>query len=228
VTLERASEVEKFDQYAGSYSEAHAQSVRLSGEGPAFFAAHKLGCLQRLGVSKADRILDFGCGIGTLTRLLVKEYDSVSAYDPSSRSLEVASRELPQATFYADAAAIPEGSFAAVILSGVLHHVAPRERPALLAVASRKLAPGGRLCVFEHNPYNPLTQKAVRDCPFDDDAILLRPRELRSLLSQAGFSPVRQQYVLFFPRPLAGLRRFEQLLSWLPLGAQTLTVGLKA
>src|SRR5688572_29526108 len=102
MTLERASEVEKFDHYAATYTEAHAASVRLSGEDPAFFAAHKLGCLQRLGIGKAQPILDYGCGIGTLTRLLVREYESVSGYDPSVRSLEVAAREAPRARFHTD------------------------------------------------------------------------------------------------------------------------------
>jgi SAM-dependent methyltransferase len=225
MTLERASEVEKFDRYAGSYSEAHAASVRLSGEDPAFFAAHKLGCLKRLGFQRADRVLDYGCGTGTLTRLLIREYDSVTGYDPSQRSLEVAAREAPGATFQSSTESIPAGAFEAVILSGVLHHVPPPERPAVLALAARKLAPGGRLCVFEHNPYNPLTRKAVRDCPFDDDAVLLPPREVRALLSAAGLSGVRQDYVLFFPRALAPLRPLERLLARCPLGAQTLTVG---
>jgi SAM-dependent methyltransferase len=228
MTLERASEVEKFDHYAGTYSEAHAASVRLSGEGPAFFAEHKLGCLRQLGIGRAQPVLDYGCGVGTLTRLLVREYESVSGYDPSVRSLEVAAREAPQAKFHQGPESIPDAAFGAVILSGVLHHVQPAERAAVLAIAARKLAPGGRLCVFEHNPYNPLTRKAVRDCPFDDDAILLRPREVRLLLRAAGLSAVRQDYVLFFPRALAPLRPLERLLSRCPLGAQTLTVGVWA
>lgn len=75
MTLDRASEVEKFDRYA----EAHAASVRLSGEDPAFFAAHELGCLQRLGIQRTDRILDYGCGTGALTRILIREF---TGYDP--------------------------------------------------------------------------------------------------------------------------------------------------
>jgi hypothetical protein len=95
----------------------------------------------------------------------------------------------------------------------------------VVSLVASKLAPGGRLFVFEHNPYNPLTRRAVRDCPFDDDAILLPPGEVRGLLQRAALAGVRQDFVLFFPRSLARLRPLEPWLRWCPLGAQTLTVG---
>jgi 2-polyprenyl-3-methyl-5-hydroxy-6-metoxy-1,4-benzoquinol methylase len=227
VSLDRATEVEKFDQYARSYREAHRASVRLSGEDPEFFAEHKIGCLKRAGVAAHARVLDYGCGTGSLTRLLGRQFADVAAYDPSKESLVVARAAAPQVTFHDAASAIPGGAFDVAILSGVLHHVAPAERRALLHDVVQKLAPGGTLFVFEHNPYNPVTRRAVRDCPFDDDAILLEPRELRQLLA-AELSSVQQDYVLFFPRFLARLRRFEPLLRRCPLGAQTLTSGVRA
>ena len=227
MALERVSEVEKFDHYAQTYEQAHAQSVRLSGEGPEFFAEHKLGCLLRMGVSGEHSVLDYGCGTGGLTRLSSDRFGVVAGYDPSERSLEVARERAPRATFYAAEAAIPDARFDAAILSGVLHHVSPPERRSVVATVASKLKPGGRLFVFEHNPYNPLTQRAVRACPFDDDAILLLPREIRRLLAAASFTGVRQDYVLFFPRRLARLRPLESLLRAFPLGAQTLTVGAR-
>jgi 2-polyprenyl-3-methyl-5-hydroxy-6-metoxy-1,4-benzoquinol methylase len=227
VSLDRLSEVEKFDQYARSYREAHRASVRLSGEDPEYFAEHKLGCLRRAGVPAGARVLDYGCGTGSLTRLLSRSFAVVAGYDPSGESLAMARAAAPEVTFHESASAIPGGAFDVAVLSGVLHHVPPTERPALLHDVAAKLAPGGRLFVFEHNPYNPVTRRAVRDCPFDDDAILLEPRELRRLLA-AELVSVQQDYVLFFPRPLARLRRFEPLLRRCPLGAQTLTVGVRA
>ncbi len=227
MALERVSEVEKFDHYAQTYEQAHAQSVKLSGEGPEFFAEHKLGCLLRMGVSGKHSVLDYGCGTGGLTRLSSERFGFVAGYDPSERSLEVARERAPRATFYSAEASIPDARFDAAILSGVLHHVSPPERRGVVATVASKLKPGGRLFVFEHNPYNPLTQRAVRACPFDDDAILLSPRELRRLLAAAAFTSVRQDYVLFFPRRLALLRPLETLLRAFPLGAQTLTIGAR-
>jgi len=228
VSLQRASEVEKFDQYAPTYRDAHRQSVRLSGEGPEYFAEHKLGCLARAGVSGAHSVLDYGCGTGGLTRLLCERFAFVGAFDPSAESAKVARENAPSATVYADEAAIPGERFDAAVLSGVLHHVPPPERSKLVETVAAKLKPGGRLFVFEHNPYNPLTRRAVRLCPFDDDAILLPPREVRALLTGASLLPVKQDYVLFFPRPLAPLRPLEPWLGWVPVGAQTMTIGTRS
>jgi SAM-dependent methyltransferase len=225
VSLERSSEVEKFDHYARSYREAHRDSVRLSGEAPEYFAEHKLGCLERAGVTPEARVLDYGCGTGSLTRLLAGRHARVAGYDPSEQSRALALEVAPSATFYGEESAIPEADFDVAILSGVLHHVPPGEREGVVAEVVKKLAPGGRLFVFEHNPYNPVTRRAVAACPFDDDAILLAPGEIRALLQRARLRAVQQDYVLFFPRPLARLRPFEPLLRWLPLGAQTLTIG---
>lgn len=228
MSLDRATEVEKFDHYAQTYRDAHRESVRISGEAPEFFAEHKLGCLERAGVAASERVLDYGCGTGSLTRLLSERFRVVAGHDPSAESLSLARQQAPRATFHADEASIPDASFDVAILSGVLHHVPPRERAGVLALVVRKLVPGGRLFVFEHNPYNPLTRRAVNACPFDDDAILLPPREVRALLEGASLGAVRQDYVLFFPRALAPLRRIEPLLRGFPLGAQTLTIGVRA
>lgn len=228
MALEHGSEVEKFDQYADSYEQAHAKSVGLSGEAPEYFAEHKLSCLERLGVPRSAHVLDFGCGTGNLTRALSARYAMVSGYDPSSRSLIRARERAPNARFHASEAALPEAGFDVAVLSGVLHHVPPRERAALLGRVAGKLRAGGRLVVFEHNPYNPVTLRAVKACPFDDDAILLRPRELRALFEGARLEDVRQEFVLFFPRALARLRPLESWLRACPLGAQTLTHAVRS
>jgi SAM-dependent methyltransferase len=227
VTLDRASEVEKFDRYAQRYAQAHAASVRASGEGPGYFAQHKLDCLLRMGLSGEQRVLDYGCGTGSLTRLLVARFRSVAGYDPSARSLQEARGVAPSASYHSDESTIPDDAFDLVLLSGVLHHVPPAERARLLQVVAAKVCVGGRVVIFEHNPFNPLTVRAVRACPFDDDAVLLPPVEIRGLLQEARFGAVRQDYVLFFPRLLRGLRPLEPLLRRCPLGAQTLTSGTR-
>ena len=187
----------------------------------------KLQCLARSGLSREQRVLDYGCGTGSLTRLLLERCDAVSGYDPSARSLEQARQVAARASYYSDEREIPQGAFDLVVLSGVLHHVPPAERARVLETVASKLRVGGRVVIFEHNPYNPLTVKAVQDCPFDDDAILLPPSELRRLLHGARLGSVRQDYVLFFPRVLRLLRPLEPWLRWLPVGAQTLTSGTR-
>ncbi|MCU0682269.1 MAG: class I SAM-dependent methyltransferase [Polyangiaceae bacterium] len=217
----------KFDAYAKEYQALHGASVAASGEAPDYFHRYKIDCLvERLGFRRADPMLDYGCGIGNLTSLLAESFDEVHGYDPSAESLRVARERAPRASFFERAEALPDGRYAGAVLSGVLHHVPPPERPALLGLVVRKLAPKGRLVVFEHNPINPLTRRAVAACPFDDDAVLLWPWQVRGLLRDAGLRDVRLDYVVFFPKPLSFLRSLEPRLARLALGAQTLSVGV--
>jgi SAM-dependent methyltransferase len=218
----------EFDQYAGSYEAMHAASVSASGESPSYFALYKQRVVQRLlGPGFAQPVLDFGCGIGNLTTHLATAFPSVHGYDPSAACVKLAQTRAPGAQFYDDPAAIPTGHFGAVVVANVLHHVPPADRAALLQVAATALAPGGRLVVFEHNPLNPITRRAVAICPFDENAVLLYPWEVKRLLRGAALRRVELEYIVFFPRPLAAARPLEPRLAWLPLGAQVCAWGVR-
>jgi SAM-dependent methyltransferase len=216
---------QKFDAYADDYDKLHAASIADSGESTEYFAEYKLRRLLRLGAPRNEPILDFGSGIGNLTEKLVLEFSDVTAFDPSEKSREIGGKRVPRARQVGSEDELEDGHFASAVLSGVLHHVPVVERRELLARVRRKLRPGGRVFVFEHNPLNPLTQRAVKRCAFDDDAVLLWPWSLRPLLENAGFSPVRVDYIVFFPRAFAALRPVEPYLRHVFMGAQTLTVG---
>jgi hypothetical protein len=57
-------------------------------------------------------------------------------------------------------------------------------------------------------------------CAFDEDAILISPREAQKLLKKAGFEIVRTDFRFIFPHALRGLRGLEDLVCRLPLGTQ--------
>ena len=101
-----------------------------------------------------------------------------------------------------------------------MHHIAPEQRRATIDDLVARLAYGGRLLVIEHNPLNPLTRWVVAHCEFDDDAVLLWPREVREYFSAADLHEPRRDYMLFFPKWFSALRGLERSLRWLPLGAQ--------
>lgn len=216
---------QKFDHYANDYEKLHAASVAITGESTDYFADYKLRCLLRLGAPKDEPVLDFGAGIGNLTEKLVLEFCDVAAYEPSERSREILARRVPAASTHASEGELPDGRFATAVLAGVMHHVPVEERQSLLARLRAKLKPGGKLYIFEHNPLNPLTRRAVSTCEFDDDAILLWPWSIQPLLRRSGFLPERLDYIVFFPRPLAALRPLEPYLRHVFLGAQTLTIA---
>ena len=73
----------------------------------------------------------------------------------------------------------------------------------------------------------PLTRRIVRTCPFDRDAVLLKPGEARRLLEDSGAVVDRFGYCLFFPGFLRGMRRFERALARVPLGGQYYVTAMK-
>jgi len=213
-----------FDRYSADYAQLHAASISASGEDPSYFADYKITCLERLALLEGP-VLDYGCGIGTLTERLAREGREVYGYDVSRASLELAAPRAPSARFVHQVDDVPKAHFRLAVLSGVLHHVAPGERARILRDVAGRLRPGGVIAVFEHNPLNPLTRRAVALCEFDHDAMLLWPWETTRLLERTGFRDVRRDFIVFFPRALRALRPLEPRLRLLPLGAQTLTLG---
>lgn len=219
----------QFDRYAHSYRDLHRASIRASGEEPDYFAAYKIAYMaSRMGGKVAAQplnILDFGCGVGASIPHLAEMFPlaKVHGLDVSSESIDLAEASNPQAVLdVINETQLPlaDGSMDVAMAACVYHHIAPIERQRWTRELRRVLKPGGYIFIFEHNPLNPLTQKVVRDCPFDDDAILLPRSESLTLLRDSGFDDITVNYIVFFPRVLAFLRPLEKLLVKLPLGAQ--------
>lgn len=226
-----------FDRYASSYHDLHRTSVRASGEEPEYFAAYKVDYMATdLGPGVAAsriEILDFGCGVGGSIPHLRSRFPAASLFgaDVSGESIDLARQAHPDITFSRvghDRIELPDACVDVVMAACVYHHIPPSEREHWTAEIGRVLRPGGRLYIFEHNPLNPLTRKVVRDCPFDDDAILLPHEESLALFANAGFRDINLDYIVFFPRQLALLRPLERMLGWLPLGAQYVVQGRMA
>lgn len=225
-----------FNEYAENYDATVQQALGASGETVAFFASLRAHYVARLiGPMKPILpILDFGCGIGNMTREVAERLPStrVVGTDRSEDSLTIArelsgrtSSEVRYVATPTDRLPFSDASFSFAFCSGVFHHIAPDERPYWIAELRRVLAPDGRFCMFEHNPLNPLTVQVVRRVPFDRDAKLLMAREAISLLKQAGFAVAPAHYYFFFPNALRALRRLEPLLRKVPVGAQYFVVG---
>jgi ubiquinone/menaquinone biosynthesis C-methylase UbiE len=177
--------------------------------------------------------LDFGAGIGTSVPFVQKYLPGarLTCLDVSTKSIEIGkSRFHGEAAFVQfDGTKVPfsEASFDIVFAACVFHHIDHDEHSALLVELRRVLSPGGMLFVFEHNPYNPLTVKTVRNCPFDENARLIPAPDMCRRISAAGFSGMRIRYRIFFPRGLRALRVLEKKITWLPLGAQYYALAVK-
>jgi SAM-dependent methyltransferase len=218
-----------FDTYAQSYNALHKSSIRASGEEPAYFAEYKvLYMATKLGVAANTQplsILDFGCGIGNSLPYLSRNFPAAKLHgvDVSSESIELARMNNSGVTFdILMDSRIPaqDHSFDVVMAACVYHHIPLAERLAWTKEIRRVLKSGGSFFIFEHNPLNPLTQHVVKNCAFDNDAILLSRRETLTLLTDAGMKPSSSDYIVFFPKLLSFLRPLESRIGWLPLGAQ--------
>jgi SAM-dependent methyltransferase len=217
-----------FDQYAGQYEALIAAQTGFFDRDNDYFVRYKVERAKALA-GDVDAVLDFGCGIGRAMpyfRAAFPDADVVGC-DPSADSLAIARREYPDCRFFPMDELATTTKFDLVLASCVFHHIAPQERQGALRYCYDRLKPGGHLVIFEHNPFNPVTQRLVSTCPFDADAVLLRMSETIRRMREAQFEIAATGYCLFFPAQLAAMRPLEKYLSWLPLGGQYFVSGVK-
>ncbi len=219
----------EFDQFADAYHAALKKNVALSGEEPAFFAEYKIADASRIASDLSldvHDILDFGSGIGNSVPWFRKYFSEaqLTCADVSARSMELSRQRFPGAERYAeirgDALPFPDGAFDLCFTACVFHHIDRDEHRRWLEEMLRVTRPGGMFVIFEHNPWNPLTVRAVNTCPFDANARLISAPAMRRALGEAGWEIRLAWYRLFFPRSLAGLRPLERFLTGVGLGAQ--------
>jgi len=211
----------EFDAFARNYRDLVSESVRISGESSEYFARYKADYVAR-EIGAASKILDYGCGVGLLSRNLKRVFPQsrVDGFDLSEESLQQVDASLRAQGVFSACASELERDYDVIIIANVLHHVRPAERQELVREVAGRLAAGGRLVIFEHNPLNPLTRWAVSHCPFDEDAVLLQVGEARAHVQFSSLRVVKRDYIVFFPRWLRWFRPVEKHLGWLSLGAQ--------
>lgn len=219
---------ETFDGYKDSYSQAVDRSVAFTGLGTDFFIRVKADyivdlAVRHLGDPTKAAVLDIGCGVGNYDSVLRPAFGALSGVDVSAECVDTARRRNGDVDYRTyDGAVLPyaDVSFDLAFTICVMHHVPPGQWPNFAAEMRRVLKPGGLALVFEHNPRNPLTMRAVNNCQFDEDAVLLRSEETVELLRAAGLKEVRSRYILSVPAAGKVMRRVDTLFSRLPLGAQ--------
>lgn len=220
-----------FDQYAQGYRTLLDQSVALSGETSHYFADYKArymaAALDPNGRQK--KILDFGCGVGLLSAALKKYLPGViqHGYDVSPASIDNVDATLANCGRFTSDLGRLDSDYDAIVMAAVLHHIPAVKRGDVFRELEGRLRATGKLLVFEHNPLNPVTRWVVDRCPFDRDAVLLKPKEVIAHLRDVGLRFVGRDYIVFFPRLLSRCRPIERSLGWCPLGAQYVITAAK-
>ena len=212
-----------FDKYADDYDELTRKNVNFFSSDDFYFARVKIDLIKTYIKQEPKRILEYGAGVGRNLPFLMGYFPAseIWACDISEKSLRKINKNYPEVkTFLLDKGLSQEcGVFDLILIAGVFHHIEPAIRGAVAAHAVSLMSDQSELFIFEHNPYNPVTRRLVDRCPYDGDAVLLKPVEVRSLLIGGGLNVKQTGYYLFFP-PSLKLSKLENLLSSIPLGGQ--------
>ncbi len=227
------SEKNEFDAYRTTYKDTVNQAISFSGLDVDFFTKVKAVRLvdllhERLGDPKSLSILDVGCGVGTYHPLLRGEVGKITGIDLSDECLEEGRENNPDVDYrHYDGNRMPfsDDSFDASFAICVMHHVPPKQWPNFSREMVRVTRPAGLVIIFEHNPFNPLTRRAVNSCPFDADAVLLTKSQTKSHFKEAGLKEVEGKYILTVPAMKGFPRSIDNILGVLPFGAQYFVCG---
>ncbi|WP_407188732.1 class I SAM-dependent methyltransferase [Bradyrhizobium centrosematis] len=225
----------EFDQYREGYSQQIDNAVAFSGQPQDFFTRAKARYLldefatfraqRRMAPSQPLDVLDIGCGQGLIHPHLRPAESGIklTGIDVAGSVIEEARAANPDVHYDVyEGTQLPyrDRSYDVAYAIAVMHHVPPDDWKAFLVEAGRVVRPGGLVIIIEHNPLNPLTQKIVRSCPFDQNAVLLRSGRLAKLCRAAGLVEPKRQFIIFTPFDTPLFHKLEASLGWLPLGAQ--------
>jgi len=212
-----------FDDYAEQYDRLLREDTSFFSSSEAYFAKYKVDLMAHQINWPISRLLEYGCGTGRNIPFLKQAFPNaeIVGLDISAASLEVARRNNAGIKFVQeDKWEEPLGQFDLVFVAGVFHHVPFKLHLTVAGTLWKYLFPSSFLFVFEHNPYNPVTRHIVNHCPYDKDAVLVKPKELQDVLVRSGFAIERKEYCLFFPPRFSLLNQLEKKLGWVPLGGQ--------
>jgi len=215
---------ELFDQYAAAYEQALSTALAPSGESREYFAEGRVAwlkhCLDEMKLP-VNSLLDFGCGDGATTPLLLQGLNAQSAVgvDVSAKSLEIARKRHGNERIRYESIGEFQllGQTDLAYCNGVFHHILQAQRAAALAMVHRALRGEGLFSFWENNPWSLATRYVMSRCAFDRDALLLSPPEARALLRDGGFEILRTDFRFFFPKALRAFRKIEDLVYRAPL-----------
>ncbi len=123
------------------------------------------------GIQPGQRLLDIGCGTGSLVVQLLKLHPNadVTGLDPDPKALARARKKADRAGLspkleqgFSDDLPFPDSSFDVVFSSFMFHHLEPDEQQATLAEVRRVLKPGGSFHLVDFSGASERTNVAGR------------------------------------------------------------------
>src|SRR5258708_1626920 len=117
--------------------------------------------IEQAEIRSGFRVLDIGCGTGSLAVQIKKLHPEVDVVglDPDPAALSIGKRKANRAGLsvefdrgFADHMSYPDASFDRVFSSFMFHHLTPSERSATLGEIRRVLKTGGSLHLLDFTP----------------------------------------------------------------------------
>jgi SAM-dependent methyltransferase len=170
------------------HRDADARHYDWQTRGP-WFAESEARLLTGVRARPGERVLEMGCGEGgNLHHLRAAAPGAILfGVDFSTAKAAFARRATGANVAAADAARLPfaDGSFDAVLIRDLLHHLP--DRTAALREAHRVLKPRGRLTLVEPNRRSPLILLQAALVPAERGLLRSTAERLRSELESSGF-----------------------------------------
>jgi len=194
-----------FDACSTHYQEQHGHAKRL--------LDYRIDLIKRgVQLRKTDVVLDIGCGPGDHLRAIAHHINRGIGVDLSEGMIREARRrvngrpEQKLLSFLVDngetLSRIRDESVDVALTVGVLEHVLNKE--SLAESTMRKLKPKGRWMILTLNAdyvwYRPLAPMMGISTKHLTTDRLLTHREIKTLLSEAGFVNITLEYWTFIPR----------------------------
>jgi ubiquinone/menaquinone biosynthesis C-methylase UbiE len=185
-----AMELRALDRWYDSFA-------RVTGTG-----AVRRRVIERMGLGPDDRVLDLGCGTGTLLLQIKAAHPGteVVGVDPDADILSIAAEKARRAgvtvkfeVAFADRLPLEDASFDGVVSTLAFHHLTRTEKEGALREAFRVLRPGGLLHIADLCQPRGLLMRAVTlPMALGERTADSRAGRLPWFMSRAGFVDVSE------------------------------------
>jgi len=184
-----------FDHHSSSYNEDLNKGISFSGESHEYFGENRIAFLKEylnLHLGEIKSIVEFGCGIGNNIQFLNQYFPNthITGLDISVESLQIAEkRHASYANITYKTLQDADASINAdlIFVNGVFHHIPHQNHPETHKKLHTMLNRGGNLCLFENNPFNPGARWVMKRIPFDRDAVMINPYQLKQDIIDFGY-----------------------------------------
>ncbi|OGW92216.1 MAG: hypothetical protein A3E74_03985, partial [Omnitrophica bacterium RIFCSPHIGHO2_12_FULL_44_12] len=170
--------------------------------------------------------LDVGCGTGAIASYLCQNNIKTIGVDLSYHMIQSGQKCAPNQAqcIVSPSTRLPfeSGFFDCCYTVCLFHHLSEPDQIKTLREMKRVTKRGGLVTIFEHNPYNPVSQLIVKLSPLDKNVRLLTKSKVNQLFSETGIQTVLQKYILFFPEFMSKLNYLETYMNQWPMGCQYL------